>query len=127
MKTLHNRISVSTAVAPLLRTATVTGSAVDVSTNVGSCAFVFQCGANTDGTFTPKLTECATVGGSYTDVAAGDIAGTALVAMAANTVQTVSYVGALQFVKPVITVTGAPATGANVSVLAIKGGLSVKS
>lgn len=127
MHSLHNRISVSTSIAPLLRTTTVTGSAVDVNTNVGACAFAFVCGANTDGTFTPKLTECATSGGSYTDVAAGDVAGTALVAMAANTVQTVSYMGKLQFVKPVITVTGAPATGANVGALAIKGRLSTNS
>ena len=118
MKATAQVNSVSVSVAPLLRTATVTGTAVDLA-NVIENMFVFTCGANTDGTFTPKLTECATVAGTYTDVAAADLVGTALVAMAANTVQLISYIGKLEFIKPVVTVTGSPATGANVVVSAV--------
>src|SRR5882724_1776541 len=98
------------SIAPaVIATTTATGAAVDTDGFSGVTAVVTP-GAITDGTFTPKLQECATSGGSFTDVAAGDLIG-AFVACVASTVQRVGYTGSLRYVKVVDTVTGSPSTG----------------
>src|SRR5580765_5630422 len=48
-------------------TSTQTSSAIDTQ-GWESLAVAFVVGVWTSGTFTPKLTECATSGGTYTDV-----------------------------------------------------------
>jgi hypothetical protein len=110
MKAIKDNFDVLQSVVPLLRTTTVTGSAVDLA-NAQENMILVQCGALTDGTHTPKITECATSGGTYTDVAAADLVGS-LSALTANTAQLVSYIGSLRYIKVVITTTGSPATGA---------------
>lgn len=116
MKAINTIINGFVSLPPLLRTATPSATAIDLS-NCNENKIEFICGALTDGTYTPKLQECATSGGTYTDVAAADQVGS-LVAMTANSIQAISYIGKLGFVKPVITVTGSPATGANLCVVA---------
>jgi len=98
--------------APLLRTSTPSATSTDLA-NVTENMFTVVCGALTDGTFTPKLQDSAD-NSTFADVAAADIVGTALVALTANTRQSVSYIGSKRYVKFVVTVTGSPSTGANV-------------
>lgn len=110
MKAIKDLFNVVVSIAQgALKTTTTTGAAVDLA-NVQENLFVFLPGAITDGTHTPKLTECDTSGGTYTDVAAADMVGT-LSALAANTVQKVSYIGSKRYVKMVSTVAGSPSTG----------------
>jgi hypothetical protein len=78
----------------------------DVNANL----FVFLPGAITDGTHTPKLQESDVSGSGFTDVVAADQIGT-LAALAANTVQQVSYIGAKRYVRVVVTVSGATTGG----------------
>jgi len=99
------------SVVPLLRTATVNGTGIDLANTNGN-QVIFYAGAITDGTFTPKLQESSD-NSTYTDVAAADQIG-ALSAMTANTLQDISYIGKLRYIRMVYTVTGSPATGGNV-------------
>lgn len=109
MQSLKERFTTTQVMAPAARTTTFTSSAIDLA-NVEHNVLYLEPGTLTDGTFTPKLQECATSGGSYTDVAAADLDGT-FAAVASNTIQKVAYIGALRYVKLVVTATGSPATG----------------
>ena len=76
--------------------------------------FMIHHGAITDGTHTPKLQECATSGGTYTDVAAADQVGTFAAitsSTTAGTFQKVSYIGNLRYIKLVVTVSGTTTGG----------------
>jgi hypothetical protein len=116
MKAVRALLDSFTSVAPLLRTTSVNGSGVDLA-NYGGNMFSFVCGANTDGTHTPKLQDSAD-NSTFADVVAADQVGT-LSALSANTIQEVCYIGSKRYVRAVITVTGSPATGANIAVLGI--------
>lgn len=108
---LENQLKISQLIDPVLRTSSVNGSSVNRATNnSGSVAFVFHQGAITDGTHTPKLQE-SDDDSSWSDVAAGDYT-TALAALVADAQQATSYKGTKQYVRPVITITGSPSTGA---------------
>lgn len=93
--------------------ATLLGAAFDSAPYDGVVA-VLHVETWTDGVHTPTLMECATVGGTYTAVAAADLIG-AFTAITANgspgTKQKVTYVGKLQFLKVQILTSGAT-TGA---------------
>jgi hypothetical protein len=115
MKAVNALISFSTSVAPLLRTTSVNGTGIDLA-NFGGNTFAFVCGANTDGTHTPKLQDSAD-NSTFADVVAADQVGT-LSALSANTIQKASYIGSKRYVRAVITTTGSPATGANIGVVA---------
>lgn len=82
--------------------------------NRDAAVVVIHVEAWTDGTHTPKMQECATSGGTYTDVAAGDQIG-AFTAITDNTgvgtKQEVGYIGKLGFIRSVLTTSGAT-TGA---------------
>ena len=123
MKSLKAKLSVLRGIISALYASTVTGPAIDLA-NFASNSIVFEPGVITDGTHTPKVTECDTVGGSYTDVAAGDLDGT-LAALASNTLQSVGYIGTKRFLKLVVTVTGSPATGGQYSASVVHGGSRV--
>lgn len=79
--------------------------------------------------YTFKLTECADVGGSYTDVASGDILGTAPVfdcpsggtAAEDDTVKQFAYVGYKRYIKVVLTVAGAGTGSGIVGATVVKG------
>lgn len=95
--------------APAALTSTYTSSAIDTA-NASGVVVMIETGAWTDGTHTPKLTECATSGGTYTDVAATDQQGTFTAIAGAgqqNAIQAVGYIGSKQFLKVVVTVAGA--------------------
>jgi hypothetical protein len=100
-----------TAVAgfvPLLRTATVTGTSIELKAQAGPCLITINAGAITDGTHTPKLQDSPD-DSTWTDTT--DYEGTTLVAITANSVQQVSYKGYARYVRAVVTVTGSPGTG----------------
>jgi hypothetical protein len=118
MKGIKDMLATLPAIPPaVIRTTTVTGSVIDLVNSHGNMV-VFDVGVITDGTHTPKLQECATSGGSYTDVAAADQVGT-LAALASSTQQKVSYIGKLRFIKCVVTVTGSPGTGGYYGAIAV--------
>ena len=119
MRSIKSLFTNILCLAPAARTATATGAAIDLA-NYDSNVFNFEPGVLTDGVHTPKLTECATSGGTYTDVAAADQDGT-LAALASNVPQAASYIGTLRFIKVVITTTGSPATGLVAGVYAMLG------
>ncbi len=104
-----NKLAVATSIAPAgARTTSTNGSSVDLQ-SVNKALVAFVPAAITDGTHTPKLQESSD-NSTFTDVAAGDQDGT-LAALAANTIQTVAYIGTKRYIRAVITVTGSPATG----------------
>ena len=97
------------SIKPGAKTSTATGIAVDMA-NCNANFIAIVPGTITDGTHTPKLQECATSGGTFTDVAAGDQVGT-FAAIATDTVQMVSYIGNLRYIKVISTVSGATTGG----------------
>lgn len=82
-----------------------TSSAVDLQ-GFDSCHFSIAIGATIGTAVAYKITECDTVGGSYTDAPAASMVGAGLTAEASKTIR-VAYVGNKQFVKCVVTPTGA--------------------
>lgn len=120
---IYNNLKVFGAIRPqALITSTKTSAAIDTQ-GYESCMIEVITGTVTDGTHTIKLTECATSGGTYTDVAAADLLGSAPAIAAANddTQYTFGYIGNLRYLKVVSTVTGSPSTGAYYSASVILG------
>lgn len=69
-----------------------------------------SAGTITDGTHTPKVQE-SDDNSTFTDVASTDLAGTALVAITANSVQRISYVGNKRYIRVATTVSGTTTGG----------------
>ena len=89
-------------------TATTSSTAFDrTGSGTSGCKFVVNAGTltATAGTWTLSLTECLTLGGTYTAVAAGQVTGSpAVIAFGDDdTVQQIGYAGLLPFVKVVLT------------------------
>ena len=104
MRDLYNNLKVAPAFGPVARPAGA-GIAVDLQGFEGAL-FVFQSGAMgaVAATYTWKLTECDTSGGSYTDVAAGDVLGGPVVfdqavGADANAAKRLGYIGSKQYIK----------------------------
>lgn len=103
MKDLYSNVGLEVAVVPATLTATNTSAAIDLQ-GYDSAMVIINTGAiGGAGNFTPKLTECATSGGTYTDVAAADLNGTFISALAASSVYKVGYRGSKRFIKTVLT------------------------
>jgi len=119
MRDLAHNIAAIQAVAPAVLSATNTSAAMDLL-GFESAALVINTGAIVSaGDFTPKLTECDTSGGTYTDVAAADLIGTFPVILVATSVVKVGYVGSKRFLKSVITKNGGTSIAA--SAVLVKG------
>jgi hypothetical protein len=122
MRDLSHNISPALSLPPAARTATANGTAVDLL-GFGSAAVLVTFGSWTDGTHTPKIQESDNGSTGWTDVAAGDLAGSfSAVSSAAgqNVVQRASYIGNKRFIRPVLTVASAT-TGAITSVQVVRG------
>lgn len=117
---LRNTV-VTATLNPAVRTATATGTAVDL--RGFDAAFVtVNFGAWTDGTHTPSL-QHSVDGSTYTTCSASDLDGAfAAVSSSAgnNTVQSVGYIGSQRYVRVVMTVAGAT-TGALSSAVVVAG------
>jgi hypothetical protein len=110
MKDLTNIVYPQIAIAPgAAVTANVTGTGVNL-TGYESADFQVAPGTITDGTHTPKLQECATSGGTYTDVATTDLLG-AFTALVSSTPQHVGYKGRQPYVRIFVTVSGTTSGG----------------
>lgn len=121
LRDLKSNIGVAMSVLPLLRTATVSGTGVDLR-EFDSAMAELQVGTITDGTFTPKLQE-SDDDSTYTDVAAADLIGSFTARTSANdgTVERVGYGGDKRYIRVVYTVTGSPATGGTVGATIVQG------
>lgn len=137
---LYNDIKTTSILAPINTSATVTSSAVDIQGYEGE-AIAFAMGLSGDtlngsNFWTLSLTECATVGGSYTAVAATDVIvdggtlGTTSTYAVNKTgggvnsdsqVVKFGYRGGLRFVKAVATKTGTMSVGTPIGIVAISG------
>lgn len=114
-----NATAIAQSLAPAARTAAGNGTSVD-TVNMNSVIAVFEAGAITDGTHTPVLQESAD-NSAWTDVAPGALIGS-LVALTANSVQSVGYAGTKRYLRARIAVTGAT-TGAVTSAVLVGGHL----
>lgn len=122
--TLHIIKPTVVVAAAATTAATVTSDAVDMA-GWESLEFYVEVVTWTGGVYTFSMTECDTLGGTYTAVAAGDIAttaawdGTLKTGVAAKSVLRAEYRGTKEFVKCVGTGTATPS--ANFGVLALQG------
>lgn len=128
MRDLYNNISVSQVLAPAVATASVTSSAIDVQ-GFNSAAVLFAIGASGDTLsgsiyWTLKLTECATVDGSYTDVVLADLHNAAATVVIDSTsedeaVVKFGYKGNKRYLKAVATKTGTHSNGTPIGIIAV--------
>jgi hypothetical protein len=119
MQDLKNNIEPALSLNPAARTSSTNGSAVDLQ-GYESALVLVHCGALTDGTHTPSVEHSDASGSGYAAVAAADLVGT-LAACTANAIQAVSYIGAKRYIRVVLTVAGAPSTGAIVEAMVARG------
>jgi hypothetical protein len=117
MRDFVNNFSVAAAVVPQVLTATNTSAAIDLAGFDGATVVINGGAIVGAGNFTPKLTECATSGGTYTDVAAADLIGTFPAVLLTNTVVKVGYKGSKQFLKTVLTLNSGTSLAASVEVI----------
>ncbi len=117
MKDLHSDIGVVAAVVPATLTATNTSAAIDLQ-GFDSATVIIQTGAiGSSGNFTPSLTECATSGGSYTEVAAADLIGSFTDPLAASSLYKIGYRGNKRYIKTVLTLNSGTSIVAGVVVV----------
>lgn len=113
----NNRQALVQSVVAASRTATVTGTGVDLAGFDAATVYVFQ-GAQTDGTFTPSLEDSddnqtfgsATINGSFA----------AMTTATTGTVQEVAYAGQKRYVRVVVTASGTITTGGTFTAVVIK-------
>lgn len=103
MRDLASNIGVVAAVAPAVLTATNTSAAIDLQGFDAAAVIINTGDIAASGNFTPKLTECDTSDGTYTDVVATDLVGAFPSALAAASVYKVSYIGSKRYIKTVLT------------------------
>jgi len=101
LKDLKNNLKVVPSILPVAATGDQTGSVVALAGYESCVVTLTATTASVDGTF--KLTECATSGGAYTDVAAADIIGTQDVSVVEDGTVSLGYIGNLGFIKAVFT------------------------
>lgn len=118
MRDLMNNIYVGQVVAPQVQTATITSAAIDVTAYDAAVLHVNAGAIAGAGNVTAKLQECATSGGTYTDVAAADQLGTFPAALAASTAYKVSYIGSKSFLKLVLTFNSGTSVAVSATVIA---------
>lgn len=117
---LKSNVDAASGLSPAARTATGTGSGVDLR-DYDSAMAVFAIGNWTDGTWTPSLQE-SDDDTTYAAVAAADLQGTftAISGTAGEyTVQRVGYIGAKRYVRPMLSGTGT--TGIDASAVIMRG------
>ena len=116
IRDLYHNVNVASSLVPAVRTASATGSAVDLR-GYDSAIVTVTFGAYGDGTHTPKL-QHSVDGVTYADVLSSDVVGelTALSdSTGANASQTIGYIGQRRYVRVVMTVASASTGVAYVS------------
>lgn len=119
---VDKQISVVSIVAPAAAKTTTTtpSSGVDLA-GFASATVVVHVGAITDGTHTLSVEESDSASSGFATVAAGQLSGTPG-ALSASSVVEVGYLGTKRYIRPVITVTGSPATGGFYAATVVKSG-----
>lgn len=116
MQDLANSISVVTSIVPAVLAATTTGASVDLN-GCNSVALAITTGAIVaSGNFTPKLQE-SDDNSTFTDVAASDLHGSFVSALAASTAYKVGYKGFKRYIRPVLTLNSGTSIAASVAVI----------
>ncbi len=114
IRDFSGQIAAAHSLAPAVRTASATGTAVDLRGYDGATV-LFHFGAYSDGSHTPEL-EASADGASYSAVPASQLS-TAFAAVAAaggaNSVQAVGYRGPGRYLRAVLTVAGATSGAAS--------------
>jgi hypothetical protein len=126
MRDIRSNVDVAQTFAPAARTATASGSSVDLQ-GYDAAMFEFSAGAWTDGSHTPSA-EHSDDNTTWTACAASDLQGAFAAVTAApggNTVQRVGYVGGKRYVRGKSTVTGAT-TGMLFGMNVVRSGARVK-
>lgn len=121
MRDLQNEISSAVTIAPAAnRTATTTGSAVDLA-GYRSAAALVQYGTVTDGTWTATIEDSDDGSTGWATVT--DISGSFTARTSANdeTVEEVAYLGSKRYIRVVVTETVASTTGALFNALIVRG------
>lgn len=114
---LHNTLA-TVSLAPAVRTATATGTAVDLrgfDAAVISVAF----GAYSDGTHTPSV-QHSMDNSTFTAVSTSDLDGTLSAVSSsagANTIQSVGYIGSQRYVRVVMTASGTTSGAASTALV----------
>ena|SRR5581483_1119118 len=112
MRDLYHNLLPAVAFDPGAKTASVTGTGVDLTGFEGALAKV-QFGTITDGTHTPKLQESSD-NTTYTDVAAGDQLGSFSAVTSGSggsAIQAVGYIGSKKWIRVFVTVAGTTTGG----------------
>lgn len=118
---MQNEISAAVTIAPAAnRTATTTGSAVDLAGFRSAVALV-QFGTVTDGTWTATIEDSDDGSTGWTTVT--DLSGAFVARTSANdeTVEEVAYLGTKRYIRVVVTETVASTTGALFNALVVRG------
>jgi len=122
---MYQEVLAGESVPIAVRTTAAQGSGstgwVDLRGFEGAAIFI-HAGAITDGTFTTKIQESDDAA-TPTDVAAGDLQGTAPAIASANDSQifTLGYKGSKRYIRVFDTVTGSPSTGGAWGAMVVKG------
>lgn len=116
---INSNVATVSSFVPLLRTATVTGTGVDLA-GFRSAMVLIHVGTVTDGTHTLSLEE-SDDDSTYTAVASTDRSGSFTAAATAVKTQEVGYLGTKRYIRVKSTVTGSPATGGTYGAIVIKG------
>lgn len=119
---IDKEVAVANTILPALRTASVTGSTVDLL-GFRTAMFVVQVGDVTDGTYTFAFEE-SDDNSSWGAVAGGNLSGSATAADSThkNTLYEVGYLGSKRYIRCSATASGSPATGGTVGAVVIRGG-----
>lgn len=125
---LHNNITLTQSIVPIVGNNTTEGTGVGVDTKGFEAAeMVFHFGDSGDTLsgsvyVTPTLEESDTLGSGYTTVAAADMLGTLTVIDAPaedQVVQAVGYTGNKRYIRALMTFTGTHTNGIPVSAVAV--------
>lgn len=122
MRDLASNLDVKQSLAPALQTATDEGSTVD-TLGFESVTFAVHIGAWTDGTFVLSA-EHSDDDSSWSAVTSAELIGTPPTVEDANgdnDTLAFGYIGNKRYVRPKVTVTGSPSTGAFIGVDVILG------
>jgi hypothetical protein len=122
-----NKVTVTDAAAAMTGSTTSSAFTRDKGQSLGVMVGLAVDTADNDATYTLSLTECDTVGGSYTAVAAEDISGDTGTFTMAQFVTNgnkliVNYLGSKKFIKAVVTVASLTSGATYVTFIFIESG-----
>lgn len=102
---LRSRVGAASSINPATYNTNQTSATGIDTQGYEALSVIFVSGALTDGTHTPSLNE-SDDNATWTAVAAADMVGT-LVALSANSVQRVAYIGSKRYIQPAVASSGA--------------------